>query len=88
MRTAFFVAFFPQFIDPARGSEAAQILVLGWVFCMIGAEWDLVLALASGSIGSWMRHRPRVRTAQPRFEGVTYLGLAGWSALTGSRTAH
>lgn len=84
----FFVAFFPQFIDPARGSEAGQILVLGSVFWMIGAVWDLVLACASGSLGSWMRDRPRIRAAQPRFEGVTYFGLAGWSALTGSRTAH
>jgi threonine/homoserine/homoserine lactone efflux protein len=84
----FFLAFFPQFISPERGSEATQILILGSVFWVIGAVWDLAFACASGSIGSWMQDHPTVRSTQSRLEGITYLGLAGWSAVSGSRAAH
>ncbi len=30
-------------------------------------------------IGSWLRRRPRIRAAQPRVEGLAYLGLAVWT---------
>jgi len=78
----------PPVISPERGSEAVQILVLGSIFWIIGAVWDVAFAWASGSIGSWMRDRPRVRASQPKVEGIAYCGLAGWSALSGSRSTH
>ena len=84
----FFLAFFPQFIHPGQGSQATQMLILGAVFWVIGAIWDLAFACASGTIGTWLQHRPRLRTAQPRLEGLAYLGLAGWAALTGARSDH
>src|SRR6516165_3665155 len=37
----FFIAFFPQFIHPADGSETGQMLMLGTIFWLIGAIWDL-----------------------------------------------
>ena len=74
----FFLSFFPQFIHAGRGSHVEQILVLGAIWWVIGATWDLALAWASGSIGNWLRARPRVRAAQRRAEGLIYLGLAGW----------
>jgi threonine/homoserine/homoserine lactone efflux protein len=80
----FFLAFFPQFIHPGRGSEAGQMLILGAVYWVIGATWDLALACASGTIGTWLHRRPRVRAAQPRLEGLAYLGLAAWAAATSS----
>jgi threonine/homoserine/homoserine lactone efflux protein len=83
----FFIAFFPQFIHPGQGSEVEQILVLGAIFWVIGAIWDLAFACASGTIGTWLRHRPRIRAAQPRLEGLAYLSLASWAAFTGSRPA-
>lgn len=84
----FFLAFFPQFTHPAAGPQAVQILILGAVFWIIGAIWDLAFACASGTIGTWLRHRPRIQAAQPRLEGLTYLGLAAWAATTGSRSEH
>lgn len=84
----FFLAFFPQFIHPAQGSAVAQILILGAVFWIIGALWDLAFACASGTVGGWLDRRPRLHAAQPRLEGLAYLGLAGWAAITGSRAAH
>ena len=83
----FFIAFFPQFIHPADGSETGQMLVLGTIFWFIGAVWDLAFACASGTIGGWLHRRPRLQAAQPRVEGLAYLGLAGWAALTSSRSS-
>jgi threonine/homoserine/homoserine lactone efflux protein len=84
----FFLAFFPQFVHPSQGSEMSQILVLGAVFWVIGAAWDLAFAGAAGKIGAWLQRRPAGRTAQHRFEGVAYFGLAGGAAVSSSRTSH
>jgi threonine/homoserine/homoserine lactone efflux protein len=75
----FYIAFIPQFIHPAQGSQAMQMLILGAVFWAIGTIWDLAFASASGMIGNWLRHRPRIHAAQPRLEGLAYLGLAAWT---------
>lgn len=64
------------------------MLILGAVFWLIGAIWDLAFGCASGTIGTWLQHRPRIRAAQPRLEGLAYLGLAAWAAITGSRSEH
>src|SRR6516165_3696497 len=37
----FFLAFLPRFIHPAAGPQAVQMLILGAVFWVIGAIWDL-----------------------------------------------
>ena len=84
----FFIAFFPQFIHPTDGSQTSQMLILGTIFWLIGAIWDLAFASASGRIGAWLHRRPRLQAAQPRLEGLAYLGLAGWAALTGTRSDH
>ncbi|MET0866168.1 MAG: LysE family translocator [Nakamurella sp.] len=81
----FFVAFFPQFVDPARGSEAAQILLLGTVFWILGTVWDSAVAYLSGTIGTWLGRRPRIQAIQPRIEGFGYLGLALWAAVAGTQ---
>jgi threonine/homoserine/homoserine lactone efflux protein len=82
----FFVAFFPQFIDPDQGSTVVQMLVLGAIFWVIGTVWDVGCALGSGAIGSLLRRRPRIHALQGRAEGTVYFGLAAWTALTGSRS--
>jgi len=79
----FFIAFLPQFVHPGHGSAAAQMLTLGAIFWSIGVPWDLALACASGTVGNWVRRRPRIQALQPRVEGITYLGLAGWAAVAG-----
>ena len=84
----FFLAFFAQSIHPAEASQAGQMLILRAVFWIIGAIWDLAFACAAGTIGTWLRRRPRLRAVQPCLEGVACLGLAGWAAITGSRSDH
>jgi threonine/homoserine/homoserine lactone efflux protein len=84
----FFVAFFPQFIDPERGSAVTQMLVLGAIFWVIGTVWDVGCALGSGAIGNLLRRRPRIQALQGRTEGTLYFGLAAWTVAAGGRSRH
>jgi len=81
----FFVALFPQFVDPERGSVAVQVLILGSIFVMLGQISDTVMALASSGIGAWLRRRPAVAGRTHYLAGATYLALGASAALVGGR---
>jgi threonine/homoserine/homoserine lactone efflux protein len=72
----FFLAFFHQFIHPAHGSTAGQIVGLGAVFWVIGVIWDFGIPWTSGSIGARLHNRPRMDAAKLHVEGATHLALA------------
>lgn len=76
----FFLAFLPQFVDPARGAAGAQVLVLGVVFLTIASVLDLLYVVAAGAIGGRLR-------GGKRFAGGVYLTLAALAAVTGGRRA-
>ena len=48
----FFLAFLPQFVDPARGSVAAQIVALGLLFITSGTIVNVAVAWLAGSLRS------------------------------------
>lgn len=50
----FFIASFPLFVNPARGSVVLQMLVLGGFFWVVGIASDLVWAIAAGSARQWL----------------------------------
>ena len=81
----FFLSFVPQFVDPARGSVASQIVVLGLVLVAIGLPSNLVYAFAAGALGGWLRRRPRFLRRQNKVVGGIYLTLGAAAALTGER---
>src|SRR5262249_15109562 len=51
----FFLAFLPQFVSPARGSVAVQVVVLGLVFMGLSLITDGTWAVAAGSAGGFLR---------------------------------
>jgi threonine/homoserine/homoserine lactone efflux protein len=51
----FFLAFLPQFVDPARGNPALQIVALGLLFDVSGTLVNLAVALASSRIAARLR---------------------------------
>ncbi|MGU9981191.1 LysE family translocator [Phreatobacter sp. HK31-P] len=70
----FFLAFLPQFIDPAAPSKALAFVVLGLVFNLTGTAWNLMVAWAA----SRMARLPAfavVRTWLDRILGALFLGL-------------
>jgi threonine/homoserine/homoserine lactone efflux protein len=83
----FFVAFLPQFVDPARGHTSSQILVLGLTFLVLTTLSDCSYAVASGAIGAWMKTRERASRQRDRIAGVVYILLGAFAAVTGSGTA-
>lgn len=80
----FFLAFLPQFVDPARGSIPLQILFLGALFILLGFVTDAAYALAAGSLGNLLRGNLRFLRAQRWFAGTTLIGLGLAAAFTGS----
>lgn len=81
----FFLAFMPQFVDPARGSAATQVLVLGAVMASLGICVSSLYAVAAGAVGRRLRARGGFARGQRRLTGAVYLGLGAAAALSGGR---
>ena len=71
----FFVAFLPQFTDPARGPVAGQLLVLGLVFIANGLLVCIAYALAAGWMGETLHSRQGAAQWLQRVMGATFIGL-------------
>jgi threonine/homoserine/homoserine lactone efflux protein len=71
----FMIAFLPQFVDPHGSSVTLQMLLLGATQKMTGVLVLGTYAVASGSIGSVIMTRPRVRLWQQRIAGCFIVGL-------------
>ena len=82
----FFVAFLPQFMDPAR-SALAQSVLLGAAFVAIAAATDTAYVIAA-SIAAPALGRLRSGARIGRWvTGCTFIGLGLWAAASGSRTS-
>lgn len=79
----FFLAFLPQFTDPAAGPVAAQIAVLGVIWIVLGMASDGTYAMLSSALAGRIRGSARARRRLDVGSGVVYLGLAAW--LTGEK---
>lgn len=55
---AFFLAFIPQFVDPAAGSVALQFMVLGFVSVALNTLTDIVVAFTASGIRAGAAARP------------------------------
>lgn len=82
--TLFFMAFLPQFVDPARGSVTLQILALGILFILMAVCTDSAYALASGTAAGWLRGNAAFLRFEKYFAGTMYIGLGVTAALSGS----
>ncbi len=79
----FFFAFLPQFVDPARGPAAGQILVLGALFVTLASCTDSLYALLAGTVGRWLRST-RFRQMHRYVTGGVYIGLGVTAAFAGA----
>ena len=80
----FFFAFLPQFVDPARGAVALQIVALGLLFIAMAAMTDSVWAITAGTAGDWIKRNPRFTRAQRYVTGGALIGLGAVAAISGS----
>ena len=77
----FFFAFLPQFVDPAAGSAALQIAVLGLVVVALALLSDSVWALAAGTASDRLRGNRRFLAVQRYVSGSVFVGLGSLTAL-------
>ena len=72
----FYLALFPQFVDPARGSVLVQSLVLAAIQIVIGVVSDGIFVLAAARAARWLAERPAWVTAQRWVLGGVFAGIA------------
>lgn len=72
----FFLAFLPQFADPARGAMAQQIMLLGVVFMLATLLVFGAIACFSGAFGAILQRSARAQRLLNRVAGLVFLGLA------------
>src|ERR687889_700538 len=82
----FFLAFLPQFVDPARGPAWTQILLLGATFVILALCSDGLYALLSGTAGGWLRRRMKgatFRRGQRFVSGGILIALGAVAVVSG-----
>ncbi|WP_322031973.1 LysE family translocator [Paraburkholderia sp. J76] len=74
--TLFFVVFLPQFVD-AHGAQSVtlQMLELGLAFMAQTVVVFSIFGLCAGTIGSWLKRRPRAGVWLDRLAGLTFIAI-------------
>ena len=79
----FFLAFVPQFIDPASPDKALAFLLLGFVFTFNGTLWNLGLAWSGARLRGLGRGTHRLALWLNRAVGLVFIALGLKLALEG-----
>jgi len=72
----FFLAFLPQFADPARGPLTLQLICLGGVFILATVMVFGGIAWMAGSLGQWLIKNEKAQIIMNRVAGTVFVGLA------------
>lgn len=72
----FFLAFLPQFVEPAAGSASMQMVALGSAFALQTVAVFGSIALAAGTLGRAIARRPAAGAWLDRIAGLLFIGLA------------
>jgi threonine/homoserine/homoserine lactone efflux protein len=80
----FFLAFLPQFVEPARGSVPLQFFTLGSIFVLMAIFTDGMYALLAGSVGQSLKGAQPFLKAERFLVGGVYIGLGLMAAFTGA----
>ncbi|MBA2586144.1 MAG: LysE family translocator, partial [Chthoniobacterales bacterium] len=78
----FFLAFLPQFIDPAAPGKIIAFIVLGLTFVTTGTLWCITLALFAATIATRMRRNEAIADWLNRGIGSLFVFLGTRLALS------
>lgn len=78
---AFFLAFVPQFVDPAEGHVASQFMLLGFVSVVLNTLADIVVAFAASGIRQGAAARPALIHRLREASGAAMIALGVGLAL-------
>ena len=69
----FFLAFFPQFINPEQMKNPVPFLVLGLSYALIGTLWFLILSFFAGMFSEKIKGNEKAGPWLNRFSGVVFI---------------
>ena len=81
----FFLAFLPQFVDPAAGPAAAQIVVLGLLFDVQGTVVNVAVALLASGTTRRLRANAGAVSLLQRLTGAIFVALGARLAVAANR---
>ena len=80
----FFLAFLPQFVDPAAGPAIAQVVLLGLLFDVQGTAVNIAVALLASGTTRRLRTSSAASVLQ-RLTGVIFVALGAKLAIAANR---
>jgi threonine/homoserine/homoserine lactone efflux protein len=80
----FFLAFLPQFVDPARGTVPLQVLLFGSLYAVLGLCSLTFYGLVAGTAATLLRGSTRFQRIQRYVTGSIYIALGLTAAFAGS----
>jgi len=72
---AFFLAFIPQFVDPAAGQAGLQFLVLGAISVALNTLADVAVVFVAGAVRNGAARRPVLITRVQQGSGLAMIAL-------------
>jgi len=72
----FYLALFPQFVEPALGHVFVQSLFLGATQIVIAVIGDTLFVLAAAQVARWLATRPRWTAVQRWLQGGIFAAIA------------
>jgi threonine/homoserine/homoserine lactone efflux protein len=78
----FFLAFFPQFIQPAFLHSALPFIVLGVSYAILGLLWFVILTIFAGSFSHKLQEKPSIGAWLNKFSGVVFILMGAKVAFT------
>jgi threonine/homoserine/homoserine lactone efflux protein len=79
---AFFLAFIPQFLDPAAGHPALQFMALGLISVTLNTLADVVVVMAASALRAGLARKPHLARRLRQGSGLFIAGLGISLALT------
>ncbi|MFZ5649078.1 MAG: LysE family translocator [Bacillota bacterium] len=71
----FFLAFLPQFVDPANSLGPLPFLMLGLTFITTGTIWCLLIAIFSSFATNKLRNNQLTTNIMNKLTGILFIGL-------------
>ena len=78
---AFFLAFIPQFLDPAAAHPAFQFLALGLISVALNTIADIIVVVLASTARAHLERKPRFVQRLREGSGLFIAGLGIWLAL-------
>ncbi|MFP4168829.1 MAG: LysE family translocator [Desulfonatronovibrionaceae bacterium] len=83
----FFLAFLPQFVDPAKGNVSLQLVFLGFLMVGLTLPIDIAIGLLGGSVGALLQAGRGMQRTGKWFAASVFIFLGLSTALFGGRKA-